>query len=132
MYFPTIHPIRFEGLDSRNPLAFRWYDEKLVVAGKTMREHLRFAVCYWHTFRWTGSDPFGGPTKDWPWLKNSNPMQQARDTLDAAFELYTKLGVPFYTFHDRDIAPEGPTIEETEKNLWELVKLAKKKQEETG
>lgn len=131
-YFPGIKKIRYEGKDSSNPLSFKYYDEKAVVAGKSMKEHFRYAVCYWHTFRGTGADPFGPGTKSFPWLSSSNSMQAAKDTLDAAFELFTKLGVPYYCFHDRDIAPEGANVAESEKNLWEIVKLAKEKQEASG
>ncbi len=131
-YFPGIKKIRYEGKDSKNPLSFKYYDENRAVGSKTMKEHLRFAVCYWHTFRGTGSDPFGPGTKSFPWLQDRDPMRQARDTLDAAFELFTKLGVPFWCFHDRDIAPEGASVAESEKNLRELVKLAKDKQAQTG
>jgi xylose isomerase len=92
-YFPDIKKIEFEGKSSRNPLAFRYYDENQIVAGKTMKDHLRFAVCYWHTFCGTGADPFGlGPQK-LPWLNASNPMEQAYQKKDAAFEFFTKLGV---------------------------------------
>jgi xylose isomerase len=131
-YFPTVKKIRYEGPDSKNPLAFKHYDENKVVGGKTLKDHLRFAVCYWHTFCGTGGDPFGPGTKSFPWLQNPDPLRQAKDKLDAAFEFFTKLGVPFYCFHDRDIAPEGRTVAESERNLKELVRLAKEKQGETG
>jgi xylose isomerase len=131
-YFPGIGKIEFEGRDSKNPMAFRWYDESRVVAGKTMKEHMRFAVCYWHTFCNTGGDPFGPGTQEFPWATSSDPMQAAKDKLDAAFEFISKIGVPYYCFHDRDIAPEGDSVEQSEANLWEIVKLAKEKQEETG
>lgn len=131
-YFPSVRRIRYEGKDSKNPLAFKYYDEKRVVGDKTMKEHLRFAVCFWHTFVSTGADPFGPGTKSLPWLQNPDPMQQAKDKLDAAFEFFTKLGVPFYCFHDRDLAPEGKSVAESERNLRELVRLAKQKQAETG
>jgi xylose isomerase len=131
-YFPGIAKIEFEGRDSKNPLAFHWYDEDRVVAGKTMKEHMRFAVCYWHTFCNTGSDPFGPGTQQFPWATSSDPMQAAKDKLAAAFEFIGKIGVPYYCFHDRDIAPEGDSVEQSESNLWEIVKLAKEKQEETG
>ncbi len=132
IYFPNIPKIQFEGIESDNPLAYRYYDEKRVIAGKTMKEHFRFAVAYWHTFCGTGSDPFGPGTQLFPWLENSNPMQQAKEKLDAAFEFITKLGVPFYCFHDRDLAPEGNSIKESEQNLKEFVNLAKHKQNESG
>ena len=131
-YFPNINKVVYEGPESSNPLAYKFYNEDQMVAGKTMREHFRFAVCYWHTFCGTGGDPFGPGTKQFPWDESSDPMQAAVDRLDAAFEFFTKLGVPFYCFHDRDIAPEGSSVEESENNLKELVKKAKQKQGDSG
>lgn len=131
-FFPNIEKIKYEGPKSKNPLAFKYYDENRVINGKTMKEHLRYAVCYWHTFRGLGHDPFGPGTAVRPWLSSDDPMTQAFDTMDAAFEFFTKLGVPFWCFHDRDIAPEGATVEESESNLREVVSYAKKKQDETG
>ena len=120
VYFPDISKISFEGIESDNPLAFRFYDENRFVAGKTMKEHFRFAVAYWHTFCGTGEDPFGPGTQPLPWLENSSPMQRAKDKLDAAFEFITKLGVPFYCFHDRDLAPEGNSVKESIEIIWKL------------
>ena len=131
-YFPGIGKIQYEGAKSNNPLAFKYYNENAVVAGKTMKEHLRFAIAYWHTFCGSGADPFGAGTMPLPWMKASNPMQAAKDKLDAAFEFVGKLGVPFYFFHDRDIAPEGNSVAESEKNLQEIVALAKQKQAASG
>ena len=131
-YFPGIGKIQYEGAKSNNPLAFKYYDENAVVAGKTMKEHLRFAIAYWHTFCGSGADPFGAGTMPLPWMKASNPMQAAKDKLDAAFEFVGKLGAPFYCFHDRDIAPEGNSVAESEKNLQEIVALAKQKQAASG
>jgi len=131
-YFPGIEKIKYEGPDSRNPLAFKYYDEKKVIAGKTMKDHFRFAVAYWHTFCNTGEDPFGPGTQPLSWLEGHDPMQVAKNKLDAAFEFITKLGVPFYCFHDRDLAPEGSSIAESERNLTELVELAQRKQEASG
>ncbi len=131
-YFKGIGKIPFEGPDSTNSLAFRFYDENRIVAGKTMRDHFRFAVAYWHTLCNNGGDPFGPGTVKFPWDEAGDPMQAAKDKLDAAFEFFTKLGTPFYCFHDRDMAPEGDNVLESEKNLKELVRLAKVKQEETG
>ncbi len=131
-YFKNIGPIRYEGRDSDNPLAFRFYDENRVVGGKTMREHLRFAVSYWHTFCGTGGDPFGAPTKNFPWLTATDPVQQAKDKMDAAFEFITKLGVPFYCFHDYDVVAEGPNLAESERRLQVLVDYAKAKQTASG
>ena len=131
-FFPGIGKITFEGPDSDNPLAFKYYDENKVVAGKTMKDHFRFAIAYWHTFCNTGGDPFGPGTVDFPWDASDDPIQAAKDKLDAAFEFFTKLGIPFYCFHDRDLAPEGDNVQESEKNLKTLVALAKEKQETSG
>ena len=131
-YFPGIGKLPFEGPESNYPLAFKYYDENKVVAGKPMRDHFRFAIAYWHTFCNTGSDPFGPGTIDFPWDESDDGMQAAKDKLDAAFEFFTKLGVPYYCFHDRDMAPEGNTVAESESNLKELVQLAKTKQAESG
>jgi xylose isomerase len=131
-YFPDIGKIPYEGPESSNPLAFKYYDEEKIVAGKSMKDHFRFAIAYWHTFCGTGEDPFGPGTQIFPWLQNNDPMQAAKDKLDAAFEFITKLGVPFYCFHDRDLAPEGNTVGESDRNLKELVNIAKAKQEESG
>jgi xylose isomerase len=131
-FFPGIGAVKFEGKDSTNPLSFKFYDPQKVVAGKTMKDHLRFAVAYWHSFCGTGSDPFGSGTHDFPWDASANAMDNARMKLDAAFEFISKLGAPFYCFHDRDIAPEGATVAESEKNLQALVALAKERQKATG
>ena len=131
-YFPGINQIKYEGPDSKNSLAFKYYDENKVVAGKTMKDFFRFAIAYWHTFCGTGEDPFGPGTQKFPWNESTNSMQAAKDKLDAAFEFISKLGVPFYCFHDRDIAPEGDSVKESEKNLKEIVALAKQKQNESG
>ena len=131
-YFPEVSHIPYEGPDSTNPLAFNYYKADQVVGNKTMAEHLRFAVCYWHSFCGTGADPFGPGTRDMPWLSASDPMQQAFDKQDAAFEFFSKLGIPYWCFHDRDMAPEGATIAESEANLQTLVERAQEKQAETG
>ncbi len=131
-FFDGIEPIRFEGEQSDNPLAFRYYDADRVVRGKTMAEHLRFAVCYWHTFCWPGSDVFGAGTFERPWLGAGDPMELAQHKLDVAFEFFEKLGVPFYCFHDRDIAPEGETLAESNANLDRLVELAAAKMDSVG
>lgn len=131
-FFPFIKQVKYEGKDSRNPLAFKYYDENRLIAGKTMKEHLRFAVAWWHTFCGTGADPFGPGTKNFPWMKNPDALQAARDKMDAGFEFISKIGAPFYCFHDFDIAPEGKTIAESERNLKEMVNYAKHKQTETG
>src|ERR1700761_6170166 len=108
--FPTV---RFEGAKSTQELAYRWYDAERVVLGKPLREHLRFAVAYWHSLAMNGSDPFGAPTINRPWMNRTDAMQAARDKADAAFDLFRVLDLPFFTFHDRDIAPEGETLKET-------------------
>ncbi len=131
-YFPGISAIPFEGSESDNPLAFKYYDANKVIAGKTMAEHLRFAVCYWHTFCAKGSDPFGPDTQIFSWNDAPDAMAAARQKMDAAFELFTKLGVPYYCFHDRDMAPEGHSVAESEQSLQQMVDLAKERQNETG
>jgi xylose isomerase len=132
-YFPNVGKIPFEGPDSNRPLAFKFYDERRVVAGKTLKEHLKFAVSYWHTFCGTGSDPFGAGTLVRPWdLKAKDPMERARHRLDAAFEFFSKLGVPYYCFHDRDMAPEGDSVDQSERNLMQLIAVAKEQGQETG
>ena len=115
--FPDIPKIRFEGPSTRNMLAFRHYDADALVEGKPMRDHLRFAVAYWHTFRGTGSDPFGAPTMVRPWERGGDPLAAAVARVDVAFEFMEKLGVGFYCFHDRDVAPEGATLAESNKHL---------------
>ncbi|MGD9211354.1 MAG: xylose isomerase [Desulfobacteraceae bacterium] len=132
-YFQQIPAkIEYEGRDSKNPLAFRWYNKEQVIMGKTMEEHLRFAIAYWHTFKNTGDDPFGDSVMDYPWSNYTDPISKAYATCDAAFEFFSKLGVPYYCFHDRDIAPEGETFSESCKNLELLVMHAAKLQEATG
>lgn len=132
-YFPEIpERVPFEGRASKNPLAFKHYDPAKKVGALTMREHLRFAVCYWHTFKATGLDPFGVGTMERAWDQASDPIQRAKDTMDAAFEFFSKLGVDFWCFHDRDIAPEGKDFRASCSNLEKLVKYAGTKQKETG
>jgi len=130
--FNDISKIKFEGPKSKNPLAFKHYDAKAMVEGKTMGEHLRFAVVYWHTFRGTGSDPFGVGTAIRPWDDGSNSIVNAENRARTAFEFIEKLGAPFYAFHDRDVAPEGKTLAETNKNLDVVVKVLKEEQKRTG
>jgi len=131
-YFPGVPAIPFEGKGSKNPLSFKFYDKDKKILGKTLEQHLRFAVCYWHSFCGGGSDPFGDDTRDLPWNSYAEPMDKAKGKLDAAFEFFTKLGVSFYCFHDRDIAPAGDTVAESERNLKTLVGLAKERQKVTG
>ncbi|WP_313318261.1 xylose isomerase [Stenotrophomonas sp.] len=130
-YFPGIGQIPFEGRGSDNPLAFKVYDADKVIGGKTMREHLRFAACYWHTFCNAGADPFGPGTRRFPWEKGE-AMATAEAKVDAAFEFFTKLGVPYYCFHDVDMAPDADDIGTYEKNLKHVVALAKERQQATG
>jgi xylose isomerase len=131
-FFTGVGQIQFEGLESDNPLAFRWYDENRVVAGKTMKEHMRFAVAYWHSFCGNGNDPFGGPTHIFQWDKKADPVERAKDKMDAAFEFITKLNVPYYCFHDVDLVEYGDNILENERRLQAMVEYAHQKQEETG
>ncbi|MDH3250019.1 MAG: xylose isomerase [Acidimicrobiia bacterium] len=125
-------PIRHAGLDSDDPLTFKIYDPDRIVLGKRMEDHLRMAVCYWHSFNWPGSDVFGTGTFDRPWLDAADPMTAARTKLDAAFEFFTKLGLPYFCFHDRDIAPEAGSFAETARNLETMVDAAEEKMAETG
>ncbi len=122
-YFESVPKIAYEGRNSDNPLAYRYYNAEEVIAGKTMEEHLRFAVAYWHTFMGTGGDPFGPGTAVRPWDSISDRMELAKAKVYANFELCEKLGVPFFCFHDRDIAPEADTLKETNKRLDEIVSL---------
>ena len=132
-YFEGIETIRHAGPDSTDPLAFRWYDADRVVGDRTMAEHLRMAVCYWHNFVWPGSDVFGEGTFGRPWHDESlEPMDAARHKLDVAFEFFTKLGTPFFCFHDRDVAPVGDTFRETCANLDEIVDEIGERMADTG
>src|ERR1019366_9566306 len=130
--FPEISKIGFEGPKSKNPLAFKYYNADEIVVGKTMREHLRFSVVYWHTFRGAGSDPFGVGTMQRPWDDGSNSVRNAHNRALVAFEFIVKLGAPFYAFHDRDIAPEGKTLSETNKNLDPVVMGLTDEKQRTG
>lgn len=132
-YFPKIGKIAYEGPESVNPLAFRYYDAKRVVAGRPLAEWMRFAVSYWHSFCGNGADPFGAPTRPMPWLDAADPIQRARDKADAAFEFITKLGAPYYCFHDTDITDEpGTTLAEFEKRMSAIVPYLKEKQAASG
>ncbi len=132
-YFSKVDkPILYEGKTSKNPLAFKYYNKNQKVGKQTMGEHLRFAVAYWHTFMNSGSDIFGAPAFTREWHKLTNPIDRAKETMDAAFEFFHKLGVDYYCFHDRDIAPEGANFSESCKNLEVIVEYAKKMQKETG
>jgi len=131
-FFPGVTTIKYEGPDSKNPLAFKYYNPREKVAGKAMEDHFRFAACYWHCMKNGGGDPFGPGTRIMPWNDASDPLVAAEETMHAMFEFLTKLGVKFWCFHDRDIAPEGKTLAQSNNNLDRIVKLAKKKQNETG
>jgi xylose isomerase len=130
--FPKISKIKYEGPKSKNPLAFKHYNADEVVAGKTMREQLRFAVVYWHTFRGTGSDPFGAGTMQRPWDDGSNSVINAQNRVRVAFEFIEKLGAPYYCWHDRDVAPEGKTLAESNANFDAVAKVLKQEQKRTG
>ena len=131
-FFPDVPKLRYEGPDSKNPLAFRHYNPDELVDGKPMKDHLRFAVAYWHTFRGTGSDPFGPGTMKRPWEDGTDSVEMATKRVRVAFEFMDKLGVPFYCFHDRDVAPEGKSLKETNANLDKVVKAMKDEQQRTG
>jgi xylose isomerase len=132
-YFHSIKPIAYEGLDSKNPLSYKWYDKDRIVLGKRMEDQLRFAVCYWHSYCWNGFDPFGyDGTFERPWQHMADPMAAAKAKADAAFEFFSKLGAPYYCFHDRDVAPEGATPRESVNHLREMVDVLGAKQQETG
>ncbi|MGK6352408.1 xylose isomerase [Parapedobacter sp. DT-150] len=131
-YFKGIGKIQYEGPESDNPLAYRWYDASKVIAGKTMEEHLRFAVAYWHSFNGNGGDPFGGATLFFPWNTSDDVIQRAKDKMDAAFEFITKIGMPYYCFHDVDVVDYGDDVAENERRLQTLVAYAKEKQATSG
>jgi xylose isomerase len=132
-YFPDVKgQIKYEGKDSKSPLAFKYYNKDQKVGNKTMAEHLRFSVAWWHSLLANGTDMFGGPSFTREWRKASNPMDAAKATMDAAFEFFQKLGVGYYCFHDRDIAPEGENFSQTCKNLEQMVEYAKSLQKSTG
>ncbi len=131
-YFKGIDQIKYEGPESDNPLAYRWYDENRVVAGKTLKNHLKFAVSYWHSFNGNGSDPFGGPTHRFAWDEKSDAVERAKDKMDAAFEFMTKLGLPYYCFHDVDVVDYGNDINENDRRLQALTEYAKQKQADSG
>jgi xylose isomerase len=131
-YFSAIDPIRFEGPDSDNPLAFRYYDKNRVVMGKSMQEHLRMAVCYWHSFAWPGGDPFGGDTFERPWFQGASPLALAEQKAEAAFDFFARLGAPYYCFHDRDVAPEGESPRKSAALFQHMVDRLAGHQERTG
>lgn len=132
VYFPSIEKIKFEGKESKNPLAFRYYDANKVVYGKTMAEWFKFSMAWWHTLCAEGGDPFGGGTQKHPWVGATDAVQAAKDKMDAGFEFMQKMGIEYYCFHDIDLVDEGSSIEEYETNLKAIVEYAKQKQAETG
>lgn len=131
-YFKEIPRIQYEGPKTDNPLAFRWYNADQVVAGKTMKEHFRFAVAWWHTLCGTGGDPFGIGTKQFPWLGASDPIEEAKNKMDAGFEFITKMGIPFYCFHDYDLIEEGANLRESKQRLEAITDYALLKQKASG
>jgi len=131
-FFKGIGAVKFEGLNSDNPLSYRWYDENKVVAGKTMKEWLRFAVAYWHSFVGNGADPFGEPSLIYPWNENSDAVARAKDKADAAFEFITKLGLPYYCFHDLDVVDYTNDVNENDKRLQAITAYLKEKQDASG
>ncbi len=131
-YFPNVPEIKFEGPDSKNPLAYKHYNPEEVIEGQSMRDLLRFSVCYWHTFRGTGSDPFGAPTLSRPWDDGTDSVDNALKRVDVAFEFISKLGAPYYCFHDRDVAPEGSSLKDSNEIFDTIANKLKEKQDETG
>ncbi|MES2647512.1 MAG: xylose isomerase [Bacteroidota bacterium] len=131
-FFGGIEQIRYEGPQSDNPLAFRWYDENRMISGKTMKDHLRFACAYWHSFCGNGADPFGEPTHDFPWAVKPDAVERAKDKMDAAFEFITKMNLPYYCFHDADVVDFTNDVADNERRLQALVEYAKQKQQDSG
>jgi xylose isomerase len=131
-FFAGIGKVKYEGTASDNPFAFRWYDENRMVAGKPMKDHLRFACAYWHSFCGSGADPFGEPTHLFSWDKETDPVARAKKKMDVAFEFITKMGIPYYCFHDVDVVDFTNDVAENEKRLQQIVAYAKQKQSATG
>ena len=131
-FFPGVDVVKYEGPDSDNPFAYRWYDENKIVAGKPMKEHLRFACAYWHSFNGSGADPFGEPTHLFPWDEKSDPVERAKDKADAAFEFITKLGLPYYCFHDVDAVDYTNDVNENERRLKAITDYLNIKQSASG
>ena len=130
--FPEVEQVQYEGRDSDNPLAFRWYNPEEIVEGKTMKEHLRFTICYWHTFRGSGADPFGSGTMQRPWDDGTDSVENACNRARVAFEFFEKLDAPFYAFHDRDVAPEGSSLSHTNEIFDSVAAVLKEEQDRTG
>jgi xylose isomerase len=131
-FFKNIPEIKYEGIESDNPFAFRWYDENKVVAGKTMKEYLRFACAYWHSFGGSGADPFGEPTHIFPWNEKADVIERAKDKMDAAFEFITKMNLPYFCFHDVDLVDFTNDVADNEKRLQTITAHAKQKMQESG
>ena len=131
-YFKKVSKIKYEGRDSDNPMAYRWYDESKVIAGKTMKDYLRFACAYWHSFCGSGADPFGEPTHLFPWNEKADAVERAKDKADAAFEFITKLGLPYYCFHDVDVVDYSNDVEENDNRLQAMTDYLQEKQKATG
>ncbi|MFI5186859.1 MAG: xylose isomerase, partial [Chitinophagales bacterium] len=131
-FFKNIPKINYEGTGSNNPLAFHWYDENRIVAGKKMKDHLRFACAYWHSFVGSGADPFGEPTHLFPWNEKADAIERAKDKMDAAFEFMTKMNLPYYCFHDVDVVDYTNDVNENERRLQKIVEYAKQKQAASG
>ncbi|WP_140939390.1 xylose isomerase [Sphingobacterium lumbrici] len=132
VYFETVGRVEFEGVESDNPLAFRWYDPTRVVAGKTMAEHFKFACTYWHSFNGNGSDPFGSPAHFYSWERKASIVERAKEKMDSAFEFMTKMQLPYYCFHDIDLIDYTDDMLDNERNVEEIVAYAKEKQEQSG
>lgn len=131
-YYDKIERINYEGAQTDNPFAFRHYNPSQIILGKTMAEHLRFSICYWHTFCWAGTDMFGSGSFNYPWQSNADPLSNAKAKADVAFEFFYKMNVPFYAFHDVDVAPEGNSIQEYINNLSIMTDILLEKQQQTG
>ena len=131
-YYEKIERVKYEGTQTNNPFAFRHYNPEQIILGKTMAEHLRFSICYWHTFCWAGTDMFGANSFNYPWQKGADPLANAKAKADIAFEFFYKMNVPFYAFHDVDVAPEGNSIQEYISNLSMMTDILLQKQQETG
>ena len=130
--FGEFSTVKYEGPDTESALAYRWYDAEKVVLGKPLKEHMRFSVAYWHSLVMNGADPFGAPTIERPWMTASDPMAGARAKADAAFDLFRVLGLPFYAFHDRDIAPEGKDLKESLANFHSIVEYLGEKMKDSS
>lgn len=131
-YYEKIERVKYEGTQTNNPFAFRHYNPEQIILGKTMAEHLRFSICYWHNFCWAGTDMFGANSFNYPWQKGADPLANAKAKADIAFEFFYKMNVPFYAFHDVDVAPEGNSIQEYISNLSMMTDILLQKQQETG